>query len=100
MQHLGGVQFGFKLPSSFCHFPLALLSDTELVAYVTWQGSPISDFIRAIVKRPSFHVMSTSKPPRARKPDTAPFFQASGRAGSNRMTPLRLCNSISAIAAV
>ena len=41
----------------------------------------------AEIARPSFQVMSTSTPPRARSPLTLPVAQAPGSAGSSRISP-------------
>ena len=54
----------------------------------------------AVAGNPSFHLTSTSSPPRARSPVTSRWLRAFRRAGRNCSSPASLWISISAIAAV
>ena len=58
-----------------------------LVPYRTWQAATPALRISADSSLPFFHSMSTSKPPRARRPLTEPSFHLSGSAGSKLISP-------------
>ena len=56
---------------------------------------PLRDWMYKDVTLPSFHSMSTMKPPRAQIPFTLPSFHSSGRAGSRVILFSEDCISIS-----
>gem|GEM_PF-6114765 len=64
------------------------------------QFPPTEELIFAHASCPSFHAISTVKPPRAFNPETLPSAQPEGRAGNRWMAPVWLCTSISATPAV
>ena len=90
--------FPFKVMSYFS--PTTVLNVSVLSPYLTLQGSPDLERMTAFSSCPSFHEIETSKFPLAQIPLIKPFAHASGKAGSNWMNPMWLCNNISVIPAV
>ena len=90
--------FPFKVMSYFS--PTTVLNVSVLSPYLTLQGSPDLERMTAFSSCPSFHEIETSKFPLAQIQLIKPFAHASGKAGSNWMNPMWLCNNISVIPAV